>query len=198
MSPLNLAGSAAAASRMDGGDFQVNMEGLHHYRRFGYKGRMAASDDIAADSSSADWITVRYKCNRGIFHDGDFPHQSTPVSSLPLDSTGIGSTVRRVILGLNCFTQEVAECCARAPEHSDAFNRTVKLYQAMSCAELSVSLNVSSQEPDTAQASDAMNGSSKKGMTAKELLRNPALAKLVVLAARRVKANASINVKDEK
>jgi hypothetical protein len=94
-------------------------------------------------------VKIAYKRNRLIIHDGDYPHLSTPVkalSSLPLktavdmdDADGAmgefpaspapSTLARRVILGFNFFPKEVAECCTRAPEHSDAFNRTVKLYQ---------------------------------------------------------------------
>ena len=36
-----------------------------------------------------------------------------------------------MILGFNCFSNTVGACCLRAPEHSDAFNRTVRLYQVI-------------------------------------------------------------------
>lgn len=32
--------SPFAINEMNGGDFMLNMEGLDHYRRFGYKGRL--------------------------------------------------------------------------------------------------------------------------------------------------------------
>lgn len=69
-----------------------------------------------------EWMLIKYKPNRGIMHDGDFPHLSTKVTSIEPGK-------KRVILGLNCFPSSVGECCIRAPEHSLAFNRTVKLYQ---------------------------------------------------------------------
>lgn len=59
-----------------------------------------------------------------MIHDGDFPHLSTPV-------TVLNNNKKRVILGFNCFTSTVGECCVRAPEHSDAFNRTIKIYQVI-------------------------------------------------------------------
>jgi len=35
--------------------------------------------------------------------------------------------LRRVIIGINVFSGHVEEVSRRAPEHSDAFNRTIKL-----------------------------------------------------------------------
>ena len=142
---------------MTGGDFMVNSEGLGHYKRFGYKGALLPLDD---DVRSGDWLTIKYKRNRGILHDGDLPHLSTPVKRIPMGT-------KRVILGFNCFSEAVSECCMRAPEHSDAFNRTVKIYQAT--------------------ASGKLGKQSSKKLSAKEVMKNPALAKLLVLAARKVK-----------
>ena len=83
---------------------------------------------------------------------------------------------RRVILGLNCFPAEVDECCRRAPEHSDAFNRTVKLYQKMA--------SVSQQQNCVA----SIDGDKPAGrLSAKDVAKNPALARLLVLAARNMK-----------
>ena len=105
----------ADGSSMKGGDFCVNVAGLDHYRKCGYKGKlMGGQKGLETDlSTSADWLKIPYRRNRGIFHDGDLPHLSTPVSYL---ETGL----RRVILGFNCFTHIVGECCQRAPEHSQA------------------------------------------------------------------------------
>jgi hypothetical protein len=160
-------------------------------------GRLASATALTEDiACSPDWITVPYKCNRGIIYDGDLPHMSTPITSIrpaqstcvERNSTGnsttdsinnsakntvINSTIdstknitgdssenstkigtangtvtnseistkdvkagtgeneskieetpgsmRRVILGFNCFPQRVDECCSRAPEHSGKF-----------------------------------------------------------------------------
>jgi hypothetical protein len=73
-------------------------------------------------AGAGEWVKIRYKRNRGIIHDGDFPHFSSPIETIPNEK-------RRVILGFNFFSAAVADCNSRAPEHSDAFNRTVKLYQ---------------------------------------------------------------------
>lgn len=169
-------------------------------------GRLASASALTEDiANSPDWITVPYKCNRGIIYDGDLPHMSTPIICIrqaqstclevshgidtgisaeegitknsitditkntikntavnsiedstgnfsvysAKDSTKTGAingdinstknsikgveagrgeseskregtpgTMRRVILGFNCFPQKVDECCSRAPEHS--------------------------------------------------------------------------------
>ena len=46
---------------MVGGDFQVNLGGLDHYMRFGYKGRLRPKEEFEADLlQGADWVTVKY------------------------------------------------------------------------------------------------------------------------------------------
>jgi hypothetical protein len=156
--------SPLMAGEMAGGDFMVNTGGLEHYKRFGYKGALQPLQDDLVGNGDGDWLSIKYKRNRGILHDGDLPHLSTPVTKL---ATG----KRRVILGFNCFSEAVSECCIRAPEHSDAFNRTVKIYQATSSGKL--------------------GNDGKARLSAKEVMKNPALAKLLVLAARKVKEEAA-------
>jgi len=181
---------------MIGGEFMCNTRGLAHYKQFGYKGRLAGQEALLQDvASSSDWQSIRYKRNRAILHDGDLPHLSMPVKNI--SSTSTTATARRVILGFNCFTEQVGECCVRAPEHSAAFNRTIKLYQAMAAAKRqdaeAKSGGESVFEKASSSAAAAADGegekNKKKGgrMTAKDVLKNPALAKLLVLAARKVK-----------
>lgn len=95
----------------------------------------------------------------------------------------------------------------RAPEHSDAFNRTIKLYQTMAALGVPITAggasNVSKYSKDesgstphgqetrgvessgTEQAAPTV----RKGMNVKDVLKNPALAKLLVTAARKLKAH---------
>ena len=158
---------------MKGGDFMVNTNGLNHYKKFGYKGKLSSVEDLSADLSDPSWKTIRYRCNRGIIHDGTFPHLSTPITHL---SPGLS----RVIIGLNFFSRypaELGECCQRAPEHSDAFNRTIRLYQTLNST---CPIN----KMDDIQMED---NKVKKGISAKEVLKNPALAKLLVAAAKKMK-----------
>lgn len=182
-----------------GGSFCVNTGGISHYKRFGYKAKLNSVEALHFDlETSSDWHTVRYKYNRGILHDGDLPHLSTPVEELVAGSY-------RVVLGFNCFTSEVGECCIRAPEHSQAFNRTVKLYQAIAAATGSVlpakkdannSSNTTSPLESNRVTADAsvvnLNAKDQSRISAKEILKNPALARLIVLAAKKVKAGNSV------
>ena len=207
----------------------VNLGGIEHYRKFGYKACLKTNN---LDLADGDWITVKYKYNRAIFHDGDFPHMSTSVSKLP-------DGMKRVILGFNCFTEAVGECCTRAPEHSDAFNRTVKLYQALAvatrtnhsevnCSRLAANIDslvtdvsqncdleldhaadtggaqiasITDDVTDVASLSNSCPSSSSdpiknrnatNRITAKDLLKNKALSKLIVIAAKKVKENGNV------
>ena len=152
-------------------------------------GRLASNEDLERDMNSADWLTVRYKRNRATFADGDLPHLATKI-------TQIHSDKKRVILGFNCFTSAVSECCLRAPEHSDAFNRTVKLYQSLSSSfnqaghtsKYDSSDSSISTSSATATAS-AASSKPKATFSAKDILKKPALAKLLVSAARKLKEN---------
>lgn len=126
-------------------------------------GRRVTADEFTNDlQTNSDWIQFDYRYNRGVVFDGDLPHLASKVTS-------ISSDIKRVILGFNCFTSEVSECCMRAPEHSKAFNRTVKLYQAMARS-----------------SSTKKKGSS---VTAADILANPSLSRLLVAAAKRLKDN---------
>jgi hypothetical protein len=195
VTPLGVGGDS-----IKGGAFCVNMGGIEHYKAFGYKAKLKGAKALEEDmANNSNWFTVRYKANRGIFHDGDLPHLSTPVEYLPADT-------QRVILGFNCFTSDVGECCIRAPEHSRAFNRTVKLYQAMAAASGSggdalgkysgekqtVFLGASRNSAEGLIGSCDSQPAAKSQFSAKEVLKNPALAKLLVLAARKVKERGPI------
>lgn len=157
---------------MIGGDFYANLGGLDHYREYGYKASFKSEDELREDVEfSGDWVRVRYKQNRCTLHDGDFPHFSSPVRQ-------IVEGKKRVILGFNFFSDAVGECCIRAPEHSDAFNRTVKLYQMVSKLD----------GPNVMGADNKYENESKKGISAKDIAKNPAMAKMFILAAKKFKA----------
>jgi hypothetical protein len=132
---------------------------------------------------------VRYRHNRGILHDGNFPHQSTPI-------TNISAEVRRVILGFNCFPVELSECNLRAPEHSDAFNRTIRLYQTMATIGSSVTaangkFDRTIEESLSPLGKQEKHSTSNGGVSVVDLMRNPALARLLVTAARKIKSKES-------
>ena len=163
---------------------------------FSLTGKLASKEYQESDRTSADWISARYKQNRGIVHDGNFPHLSTPI-------THIKPGFKRVILGFNCFSDAVGECCLRAPEHSDAFNRTIKLYQTM--ASLGVPITASSAssggdkyssggsssqintEVRAAEGTSQSHCTPKKGVNIKDIVKNKALSRLLVTAAKRLK-----------
>lgn len=143
-------GAADDARRVEGGAFVVNSGGLAHYAAYGYKSRLRKGA-----LAGGGWHRIPYVLNRAIVHDGEWPHASEEVKALPAGK-------KRVILGLNVFGDRVAEVNARAPEHSDAFNKTVKIYQA------------------TARAKRAGGG----GLTVEALKKNKPLARLFVGLAR--------------
>ena len=171
VSPLN-------TGEIVGGDFMVNIGGLNHYRKFGYKAKLATDEALKTDLNSSDWITIKYRENRGIIHDGDLPHLSTPVKY-------IHSSKRRVILGFNCFTKTVGPCCERAPEHSDTFNRTIKLYQTMATLGQPVT-SLKNDSSDKMVKEENIRSDNSIGITTKDILKNKALARLLVLAAKKV------------
>lgn len=189
---------------MWGGDFAANMDGLEHYETHGYKGRLSSADGVVNElreclqGGPGNWNVVKYKYNRGIMHDGDYPHLSTPVQSIASDSL----IQKRVIIGLNCFPPSVGECCQRAPEHSQAFNRTVKLYQTIAKLTGESAVPLSKYEPpsNAAETTDhgcgaatqatsavAPGAAKKKGFSLEDIKKNPALAKLLLNAAKKVK-----------
>mmetsp|Transcript_7070 Transcript_7070/g.10540 ORF Transcript_7070/g.10540 Transcript_7070/m.10540 type:complete len:420 (-) Transcript_7070:336-1595(-) len=120
-------------SRIIGGALCVNLQGLDHYRRCGYKERLGPALTISTNStcdakidvkSNKEWTRIPYAKNRGIIFDGEFPHFVETTSYLPPNK-------KRVILGFNVFGKRVQAVNERAPEHSPQFNATVKLYQSM-------------------------------------------------------------------
>ena len=142
--------------RIEGGAFLVNSRGLNHYAECGYKGRLCANA-----FEGKNWHRVPYRRGRCTLHDGEWPHAAEETTRLPAGK-------RRVILGLNVFGENVAEVNLRAPEHSDAFNKTVKLYQAA--------------------------GNTGGGLTVEKLAKNKPLARLFVGLARARQEQASADV----
>lgn len=166
-----------------------------------YLGRLASKEEFDSDQHASDWITINYKHNRGIFHDGNFPHHATPINF-------IRPGLNRVILGFNCFTKEVGESNLRAPEHSDAFNRTIKLYQKMAALgvpitsappqDLAQSTTEASLETEEKRTEEGVESQTQKkksggGISVKEIMKNPTLAKLLVKAAKNVRQSQAAN-----
>ena len=143
--------------RIVGGAFLVNSRGLDHYAECGYKGRLCTTSAF----EGKNWHRVPYRRGRCTIHDGEWPHAAEETTRLPQGK-------RRVILGLNVFGSNVAEVNSRAPEHSDAFNKTVKLYQAA--------------------------GNTGGGLTVEKLAKNKPLARLFVGLARARQDSESTDV----
>ena len=183
---------------MEGGDFMANKLGYEHYKKFGYKANLMSFEALEEDISlhPEHWVRIPFHSNRGIIHQGSLPHLSTRITRLPEDSLS-GKKLKRVILGLNCFVGEaVGICCQRAPEHSDAFNRTVRLYQSLSSSLRGADKddpfnynqgNVVKKEQGNEDHKEARM--KKKSVSVRDVLQNKALAKLLVLAARKKKCN---------
>lgn len=123
-----------------GGAFYVNRRGLAHYAQYGYKTRRLTPSKVTTDvlearsDTEAGWERVPYLYRRGIICDGELPHFSGRVRSLPpaseWRSSAQGLPVKRVVVGFNVFPHAIGACVAKYPEHSSAFNKHVKLAQA--------------------------------------------------------------------
>ena len=111
---------------LDGGDFIINTQGLEHYRKFGYKKKNYEAsfhtDQISDDCSY--WKEVSYKFNRLTIFNGEYPHMSTKLNSLPG-----AHKIKRVIMGFNVFSSDVGPLVEDAPEHSLAFKTRVRMHQ---------------------------------------------------------------------
>ena len=111
-------------------------------------------------------------------------------------------------MGFNLFPffDPLNECCLRAPEHSRAFNRTVKLYQALNGMTVSLPAATTDLQGEGGKgienADSDLEGSEKggsirpttstgpvagQGVTATAFLKNKPLGRLLVMAARRLK-----------
>lgn len=118
---------------LKGGQFAVNIQGMEHYVRHGYKG-IKSGDNMGGWKCPCDlekvhyshetqWVTIPYKYNRMIGHSGHLPHLSAPF-------TVCNDISHRVILGFNVFRTDVGPTVMMAPEHSDAFCRRIKWHRA--------------------------------------------------------------------
>ena len=185
--------NAGDTDGMVGGDFAVNLGGLGHYEANGYKGARSGDDRggwtdpfVGAKSSSfrssaphhderTDWVTVPYRYNRAIFHHGQLPHLSTPIQSISTSSSDASGPSKklRVILGMNVFGHDIGQEVSRAPEHSDAFRRKIKMYRALLSKPCT---NGDGYERSLAQYNSKISVEAVK--------KNKALSKLLVLAKR--------------
>jgi hypothetical protein len=112
---------------IEGGAFAVNLQGLPHYQRHGYKGLKSGDHQGGWEQptnpeqvtvSESQWATIPYCSNRLICHSGSLPHLSTKVEA--------GT---RVILGFNFFGHDLGPHIQPAPEHSPQFRQRVLQWQ---------------------------------------------------------------------
>ena len=183
-----------SSGSMVGGDFAVNLGGLKHYETNGYKGARSGDDrggwtdatnnDATNNTCSSAphhnkqtrWVTVPYRYNRAIFHHGQLPHLSTSIKSIsPSGQDAENNRQRsksRVILGMNVFGHDIGPDVSKAPEHSDAFRRKIKMYRAL--------LSKPSQNGDGSERSSTHDTK----LSVEAVKNNKALSKLLVLAKR--------------
>lgn len=171
-------------SSFDGGGFHVNLTGLAHYDKYGYKTRKQphrlTTDELEELSASEPgWERVAYKYRRGILCDGELAHFSGRVRSLPTSVSPSSQVqapsplpVKRVVVGFNLFPSEIGACVAKFPEHSGAFNRYVKLSQAA-----------------VRQTKLLSTVSNKGGWSLASVRANPKQAAFLKLLARKVREN---------
>ncbi|KAL7548150.1 hypothetical protein ACHAWF_011441 [Thalassiosira exigua] len=168
-------------NHMRGGEFCVNLRGLEHYAEHGYKGNLSGDPmggwrrpDAAEGSphhaggahidDANQWVTIPYAFNRGIAHHGELPHLSAPIETIG------PSNVSRVIVGFNVFGHDVGMQVSKAPEHSKAFRRKVRLYRSTIAS--------------TRKSKGAGRKSTQDGMDLNQIRQNKGLTKLLVLAKR--------------
>lgn len=153
--PPLLAGTLQCTrDKLEGGDFQVSLEGISHYQKHGYKAKKLALNAEQA-GGKGDMERIPYRFNQMICHLGNLPHSSTKVESIRGDQ-------ERVIVGFNVFCDTAGPYVQRAPEHSDQFRRTIKLQRYVS----------------------RMTNKKDQTMSFQLLKKNRALTKLLVLAKR--------------
>ncbi|RLN38393.1 hypothetical protein BBJ28_00016491 [Nothophytophthora sp. Chile5] len=167
----------------EGGGFHVNLKGLQHYETYGYKTRKQpcrlSTDELERLSGTeSEWQHVPYAYRRGIICDGEFPHFSGRVRSLPALVPSLTTSeaeplpVKRVVVGFNLFPSEIGACVAKFPEHSGAFNRYVKLSQAA-----------------VKQTRLLSSASNQGGWSLASVRANPKQAAFIKLLARKVREN---------
>ena len=102
---------------VEGGAFQVALDGITHYQQYGYKCKKM----IMADSTMMHGLeSIPYHYNQVTCHAGHLPHASSKIIR-------IHGSQDRVIVGFNVFAPDIGPIVERAPEHSDTFRKMVKL-----------------------------------------------------------------------
>lgn len=126
------------------------------------------------------WITVPYQQNQGIFHTGEYPHLSTPITKInPSDQNH-----QRVIMGFNVFGFDVGPLIQEAPEHSLQFQRKVKRIRALSHTSEMIIQNLISKSRDNLEEKKQGKEGLHLPLMWNKLRNNKPLMKLLVLAKR--------------
>jgi hypothetical protein len=113
INPPLLAGTLQCTKdKIEGGNFLVSLDGIDHYKRHGYKGKIRNVD-------CNEMINIPYRYGQMICHLGNLPHASSTIQSIQGDQD-------RVIIGFNVFCKTVGPLVSQAPEHSDAFRRLIQ------------------------------------------------------------------------
>jgi len=165
VTPLYAGTVQCTSHKITGGTFAVHQGGLAHYQEYGYKGglkddrdRMAGWKDNNVEKvcMSNGWVSIPYKLNQGILHNGTLPHLSGPI--IDIEEQG-----KRVIVGFNVFGHDVGEFVRKCPDHSDKFRKMVKLHRSLRKVKCE---------------------STSNGINIEYVKKNKALTKLLVLAKR--------------
>jgi hypothetical protein len=154
---------------------------LDHYERHGYKGRKVPLPVGGGGEEEDEGLlgTVEYRFNRLVIMAGHLPHASTPVSFAgPSPDEGGGGAAagrgRRVVVGFNVFGHDVGPDVQRAPEHSGAWRRQVKLLRWQHKLQL--------QQQQQEEERPRIGGDGANTLAVDSL--SPGMRKLLVLAKR--------------
>jgi hypothetical protein len=153
---------------------------LEHYERHGYKGRKVPLPGGGGEEEDEGLLgTVEYRFNRLVIMAGHLPHASTPVSFAgPSPDEGGGGAAagrgRRVVVGFNVFGHDVGPDVQRAPEHSGAWRRQVKLLRWQHKLQL--------QQQQQEEERPRIGGDGANTLAVDSL--SPGMRKLLVLAKR--------------
>jgi len=195
---------------MKGGTFAVNVHGLAHYNKWGYKGKKMEDVDLEKRKSGGwedphvpferrtnnnvideeasgiviandGWVSIPYKFNQGILHTGNLPHLSSKIFDLDSERSG----ARRVIIGFNVFCHDVGSRVKQTPEHSHTFRKLVKLHRAMSKFGAPECQKSQSGAGDkNRKKCDSSGSSNTDGVQIESFRNNKTLRKILVLAKR--------------
>ena len=172
--------TAVRDGEMIGGDFAANMDGIEHYAKFGHRGRLQS--DLNKDlASNPRWVRVPYRYRQAILFEGNLPHLSTKLLSLPRD-------LKRVIIGINVFDHRIGPAAERCTIHSARWRRAQKLYSVVGGG-MSVKYGIGTTYKDDKDGNDdSKNDRPEKKIEISRIREtNPVLYRLLKIKCRRDK-----------